>query len=305
MTQVEVPITLTMSPSRMPAPIASQCASSAPDRNRNARSQAELVRPTPDRARPRWRRTSRTRPRVDPANAGQQRIRARRRTLRWEDRRATRSTAICDPSHRRCGATRSDRVMPHSDGRHEVAVLERPCQAAIAFGIVPQPVPAAWPSRTPKNTCRRTTRAPPGPRAGPAVVISAASRHAAMVAPQVIVVERLQIFVHRNDRRARRVDGQRLDLAAVDCPPTRSPVRPRRLKRPQMIRMTLGRVIGIVVAAVQRDTSRLPEPSRPRSLSKIEKRTLCVPKSTPATIVMRPPSPRSLRAASGTAPARR
>ena len=43
---------------------------------------------------------------------------------------------------------------------------------------------------------------------------------------------------------------------------------------------------GIVRAAVHADSRPMPEPSRPRSLSTTETRTLCVPKSTPATMLM-------------------
>ena len=45
MMQVEVPITLTMSSVRQPAPIASQCASKAPTGNRNAWLEPEFVGP--------------------------------------------------------------------------------------------------------------------------------------------------------------------------------------------------------------------------------------------------------------------
>jgi hypothetical protein len=89
-----------------------------------------------------------------------------------------------------------------------------------------------------------------------------------VIAPQVVVAERLQPGVDGDDARAGRVDRDRRDLAACDC--------------------VAKYGSSCLRCSGYSDTA---EPSRPRSLSTIDTRTLSVPKSTPATTAICAPVP--------------
>ena len=107
----------------------------------------------------------------------------------------------------------------------------------------------------------------------------------AMVAPEIIVVERLQVLVDRDDARAGGVERDRFDRRAR---------RRRRSRWRARVASAKARMWSAWLCVAWSGSSFLrcsgysamPEPSRPRSLSKMETRTLSVPKSTPATMLI-------------------
>ena len=139
MMQVEVPTTLTTSPSRTPAPMASQCASKAPTGMGMPALEAELRRPLGREAA------------GDLVGGGVAAVRAWRARRRAADRRrpgtppaaarpASRSTSTCGPWRRRCAGPRRGSVMPQS-----TAATMSQCSSAVAMrsrlaGVVAQPV---------------------------------------------------------------------------------------------------------------------------------------------------------------------
>ena len=113
--------------------------------------------------------------------------------------------------------------------RHHVAMLQRGDECGRASRDCAAASAAAWRSPTRTNTRRRTTRSPRVCRVAPRPVISAASRHGAMVAPQIVVVQRA---------RSPRSTGITLDpvvssaIAATSAPSMPAPSAPRAWPRP-------------------------------------------------------------------------
>ena len=105
-----------------------------------------------------------------------------------------------------------------------------------------------------------------------------------MVAPEIVIVERLEMRVHRDHAGTGGIERQGLDGAAVDAR-LRDGAAHGQGQRRHMIGVALRGAVGIVLATVQRILAE-PAPSRPRTLSNREARTLRVPKSTPATMLM-------------------
>ena len=83
----------------------------------------------------------------------------------------------------------------------------------------------------------------------------------AMVAPEIVVVERLELVIDRDDARPGRVDGDRLDRAPRHARLGERLAR-RLGERVHVVRVALGSVVGIVLGAVQRILRR-PRPDPP------------------------------------------
>ena len=109
-----------------------------------------------------------------------------------------------------------------------------------------------------------------------------------MVAPEVVIVERFEMLVHRDHARTGGVERNRFDLLARDAGRRQRLARGLR-QRPHVVGVALRGVVRIFLACAAADTPPMPAPSRPRTLSNIDTRTLSVPKSTPATIAIRFP----------------
>jgi hypothetical protein len=73
----------------------------------------------------------------------------------------------------------------------------------------------------------------------------------AVVAPQVVIVKRLKLCIHRNDAGARGIDGQRFDSAARNTSLRQRLARGGR-QRLHVVGVALGGVIRIVFGAMQR-----------------------------------------------------
>ncbi len=199
-------------------------------------------------------------------------------------RPAPRSTSTCAPWRRCCAAPPPGRGSPHSVAatmsQCSSAVANRPrlsglCRSQCSSFANPHSEEYTPPHHSMASSPARPRRLRDQRRFPPRAV----------VAPEVIIVERLQIRVHRHHARPRGVDGQRLHRCA------RHPGRRQRLarglrQRPHVVRVALRGVVRIVLAPPSSGYSAVPEPSRPRSLSTIDTRTLNVPKSTPATIAI-------------------
>ena len=106
----------------------------------------------------------------------------------------------------------------------------------------------------------------------------------AMVAPEVVIVDGLEVRVHRNHAGAGGIERDGLDGVAVDAGLGERGAHGRG-QRAHVVRVALRGVVGIFLLAQQRILAH-PAPSRPLALSKMETRTLRVPKSTPATMLM-------------------
>ena len=122
----------------MPAPIASQWASRAPDGNRDSWPSPSLLGPLGGE-----RPGEGVRLGVPPADlapdAGEQRVQPGEELLGGQAARATRSTSTCAPSRRRCAALR--RVGdPAERGGHHVAMFEGRDELGALLGVVAEPV---------------------------------------------------------------------------------------------------------------------------------------------------------------------
>ena len=176
-------------------------------------------------------------------------------------------------------------VMPQS-----VAATMSQCSSAVAkrvalVGIVAQPV-----QQLGEAPLGRVDAAAPVDRfevlaARAAAVISCGFVLGAMVAPEVVVVERLQVCVHRDDARAGGVERDAL----------RSLARRRRPRSPaRCMAATSASMWSAWDCVAKSGSSRLRDAAGIRavrrtervraSLSTMETRTLRVPKSTPATM---------------------
>ena len=188
-------------------------------------------------------------------------------------------------AHRADAAFRRARVGDAAQRRRDhVAMLERARELSSLVGIVPQPM-----QQLRESPFGGIHAAAPVDRreAFPMRDLGDLRRLAlgAVVAPKVIIVERAHRRIDRHHARPGGVERDRGHLVAADAPPpsrpAASPARARACGR----RATAWR---------SRDRPRCrcsgysatAEPSRPRSLSTIETRTLSVPKSTPATMAM-------------------
>ena len=183
-------------------------------------------------------------------------------------------------------------------GRHHVAMLQRGGQCGRASRDCAAASAAAWRSPTRRSRRRRTTRSLRARDARAVAVISRRLLPGAVVAPEVVVVERLEVRVHRDHARPGGVEGERLDGAA--CHAGRRPA-PCAWPRPAPACGRRGSAWRGPdrLSAGAADTPPMPEPSRPRSLSTIETRTLSVPKSTPATIAIEVSVPTRIEHGSG------
>ena len=108
----------------------------------------------------------------------------------------------------------------------------------------------------------------------------------AMVAPEVIVVERLQALAHGHDGRPRGVDAEALDGAAVDARRRNRPFH-RLRQRGHVVGMTLRGVFRIFLLAMQRIFPHAA-PQPPLAASTVERWTpsRSVLKSTPTTMLI-------------------
>ena len=101
-------------------------------------------------------------------------------------------------------------------GRHHVAVLEGGNEFRSLAGIVAQPV-----QQLGKSPLRRIHAAAPLDRFQPFAVSGFGDLRrlalGAMVAPQVVLAERLHVFADRNHRRAGGIERNGLDLIAADA----------------------------------------------------------------------------------------
>ena len=199
MMQVEVPTTLTTSPLRQPAPMASQCASKAPTGIGMPRFQAQLFRPflreMAGRSGRKWR-------------IGRRAFRARLQTADrlWSGtlRPAVRpSASVPHPlvAHGADAARDLRRIGDAAEhGRHHVAVFERGSHARALLRIVAQPV-----QQLGESPLRGIDAAAPVDGfqlfgACAASVMSRASLLGAMVAPEIVIVERIEAARRRESR---------------------------------------------------------------------------------------------------------
>ena len=88
-------------------------------------------------------------------------------------------------------------VMPQSDGGDHVAVLERGDEAVALVGIVPQPVQQLRESPLGGVDAAAPLDGFEARRACAVSVIWAASSPGAVVAPEVVIVERLELLADR------------------------------------------------------------------------------------------------------------
>jgi hypothetical protein len=281
--QVEVPITLTTSPRRMLAPMASQCASKAP---------VGMGMPARGRA--------------SPPTAG---LRDGRRSCRrWRSARAilsrtpasSGSTAVRNSSGGRppqsgfhihlwpmAQMLRGNSVgvgdAAESGGDH-VAVFERGDEFGAQLGVVAEPVQQLGPA-----PLRGVDAAAPVDsfEAGAAVegvggagdLRCLAGR--AVVAPEIVFAQRDEAFADHDDAGAGGVERDGFDLVAIDAADAHRLVHGAS-ERGHLVVVRLRLEVRVGGGVVQRILG-AAAPSLPRSLSKMEMRTLSVPKSTPAT----------------------
>ena len=168
-----------------------------------------------------------------------------------------------------------------------VAATMSQCSSAVAncralLRIVPQPV-----QQLGEAPLVRIDAAAPVDRlqvfgACASAVICRASSMRAMIAPQVVVVERLHRRVDRNHAGAGRVERDGGDVLSVDVVLLQH-LTHRAHQRLHLVGVRLRGIVGIVAFACS-GYSAEAVPSRPRALSSSVTRTLSVPKSTPATI---------------------
>ena len=107
-------------------------------------------------------------------------------------------------------------VMPHSVGRHHVAVLEGGDKLRTLFGVVAKPV-----QKFRESPLRRIHAA--APVDGFELFAVSGRRDlrgfafGPVVAPQVVFAERLHVLAHGNDRGTRGIESDGLDLVAGDA----------------------------------------------------------------------------------------
>ncbi len=219
-------------------------------------------------------------------HAGKQRVHRREEAL-W--RQAAERRAPHPLVAHRADAARHLRGIgdPAERGRHHVAVLERGDDAVALVGVVAQPV-----QQLRESPLRRVGVAAPVDRLEAGLVRLARDlggfAPAAVVAPEVVVVERHEALADRHDARPGGVDGQRRDGVAVH------PGRLDRAPRGERQRVSSGRR-GSASRGPGRSSSGgagtrpRPIPAAPSRESTMDTRTLRVPKSTPATIMERAP----------------
>ena len=207
MMQVDVPTTFTTSPSRMPDPTASQCASNAPTgigmpaRNPSFSAHSALKCPASlsDVAYrpPIFSRT--------PASTGSTCVKKLFR--RQPAQRLVKHPLV---PHRANATRRRRRIFhPAQHRRDHVAIFERGRELRALLRIVPQPVQQLRPSPLRRINAaapidrlqlRRPRRPRDLPRFFPRPVI----------APQIIIVQRSHLRVHRNHARPRGIERDRL-----------------------------------------------------------------------------------------------
>ena len=105
-----------------------------------------------------------------------------------------------------------------------------------------------------------------------------------MIAPEIVIIQRLKFFSDRNDTRSGRVERNSGDRPPVDSGAIDG-LSHGIYQRIHVIGVALRRVIRIVFAAMQRILGCAGAESS-LSESKIETRTFKVPKSTPATMLI-------------------
>ena len=263
MMQVDVPTTFTTSPSLTPAPMASQCASKAPTGMgmpaRRPSFSAHSRRQLPgDLVR------GRVPARQLRAHARQQRIDAARNSSGgsppsaafhihlWPMAQTLRRTCCRAPSFRTaspppCRNARSLTKLPRASPG---------CAAASA---------AAWRSPIPMNTRLRTTPVACRPRLDRPLGRNLGRLFlGAVVAPQVVVVQRLQPLAQRDHGRARRVQRDRLHRRAVHA--RRGQRRVRRLhQRAHVVHVPLRgevRIFALANHGILRHRRTEPSPLR-------------------------------------------
>ena len=104
-----------------------------------------------------------------------------------------------------------------------------------------------------------------------------------MVAPEVVIVERLEASPHRDHARTGGIERDGFDLLAVHA---RRAERLARGRHQRVHVVARARWVAWSGSSFLRISgySAVAEPRRPWRLSKMETRTLSVPKSTPATM---------------------
>ena len=105
-----------------------------------------------------------------------------------------------------------------------------------------------------------------------------------MIAPEVVLVERLEVFADRNDAGAGGVESNGGNFSAIDAGGLKHIARGGD-EGGHLVGVGLGGVIGIFATAMQRIGGRGGSDGA-LLLSTRVTRTLSVPKSTPATIAM-------------------
>ena len=145
--------------------------------------------------------------------------------------------------------------------RNHVAMLERRSELIPFIRIVSQPM-----QQLRESPFARVNAAAPPNRFQPLAMrgVGNLRRFAlrAMIAPKVILVQRLHVLVDGNHRRARRIERNRLNLIAANARLLQDFAASRR-QRAHVIFMRLRRVLRIFTLAVQRifGDGRIQQPS--------------------------------------------
>ena len=223
MMQVDVPTTLTTSPIRTPAPIASQCASNAPTGiGMPARRPSFPAHSGDERAGDlvRCARSGRASFARTPAK---QRIDGCQEILRTASRRAPAFHIHLWPIAQtlRGSCVRIGDAAQH--GRDHVAMLQRRDECGRACRDCAAASAAAWriPTRTSRR--RRTSRWPASPCRMRRLGDLRRFLPGAVIAPEIVVVERLESFADRNDARAGGVERDCFHLRRRRRRPPRAP----------------------------------------------------------------------------------
>ena len=137
-------------------------------------------------------------------------------------------------------------------GRHHVAVFERGGEAVALVGIVAQPVQQFREAPLGGVDAAAPVDGVQLSAARAAAVISRGFFPGAMIAPEVIIVERLQAFVHGNDAGAGGVERDGFDRARHRSPAAASASRMASARARHVVRVALRGVVGIFLLAMQR-----------------------------------------------------
>ena len=193
------------------------------------------------------------------AHAGKQRIDRNQETLR----RQPSPFWIPHPlvAHRAYAALHRARLRyPAQRCRHHVAMFKRRHQPRAFLRVVPQPVQQLC-----KSPLVRVDASAPLDALEPQLVCLARDLlglgKRAMIAPQVVFIERLEALTHGNYARSRRIERDRSHLRAIDARRLQRIFR-RRGQRSHLVGVRLCRVIWVLSLAVQRIAGRR-SPDRP------------------------------------------